>query len=449
MDKTLYGFNSSQDVINLQTKYTLFKRVANIVFTATLDEKADWDAMKQAINKLIERNDCLRIVFVKKDGVTKQYFADRNAIEHIPYVKFDTVAKMNSYTKRFRRKMANIYKGETIVPVFATDPSGKDLVLVKISHFVADTYAIGFLLHDLMAIYKAILSGNEMPAPNGKFEDVLKKDLEFKSNEDAVGKDRKFFKEYFEVRHRERPIYCGLHGDALDRWLKEKRKGNVALPYLIVKCDTEGYRFTIPAAVTKLVQEWCNATSIPMSTFFYYCYSISTSLLNGRAKYQVPLELLNCRATVADRKCGGTKVQSIAIYTTVDYDKSFNDNVTGLFNEQQEIYRHTRLSYLDNEAIQHKLWNYSMMSQLTGFCYSFIPMEDPEGVKMQVLSNGKGALVDYVAFMLNVKTMEVNVIHDMQTRCITPQQLVDFQNLLIHVVEAVVAAPDKQLKEIL
>ena len=36
-EKVLYGFNSSQDIIHLQTKYTLFKRVANIVFPTSHD----------------------------------------------------------------------------------------------------------------------------------------------------------------------------------------------------------------------------------------------------------------------------------------------------------------------------------------------------------------------------------------------------------------------------
>ena len=445
MNRTLYEFNSSQDIINLQTKYTLFKRVANILFSVTFDEKVDWSLMKKTINILIERNDCLRIVFVKKDGKNMQYFAESKTIEKIPYKEFDTVSKMTSFINCFRKKMADIYKGETIIPVFAKNPAGKDMLIIKVSHFVADTFAIGLLVDDLCAIYKALKNGTEMPAPKGKFEDVLKKDIEFKNNPEAVEKDREFFKEYFSTMHPERPIYCGLHGDNNDRWLAQKRKGNISLPYAFIKCDTEGYKFTIPAAITEKVEAWCAATQFPISSFFYYCYSVAASLINGKAPYQCPLELLNCRATMAERKCGGTKVQSIAVYTTVDYNKSFNQNVKELFEERQQICRHTRLTYLENEKFQHDNWNYSMLSQITSFCYSFIPMADPEGVKVQVLSNGKGALIDYVAFMYDINTKEINVMHDIQYRQVTPQQLVDFHNLLTRVIETVLANPETEL----
>ena len=445
MNRTLYEFNSSQDVINLQTKYTLFKRVANILFSVTFDEKVDWSLMKKTINILIERNDCLRIVFVKKDGKNMQYFAESKTIEKIPCKEFDTVSKMTSFINCFRKKMADIYKGETIIPVFAKNPAGKDMLIIKVSHFVADTFAIGLLVDDLCAIYKALKNGTEMPAPKGKFEDVLKKDIEFKNNPEAVEKDREFFKEYFSTMHPARPIYCGLHGDNNDRWLAQKRKGNISLPYAFIKCDTEGYKFTIPAAITEKVEAWCAATQLPISSFFYYCYSVAASLINGKAPYQCPLELLNCRATMAERKCGGTKVQSIAVYTTVDYNKSFNQNVKELFEERQQICRHTRLTYLENEKFQHDNWNYSMLSQITSFCYSFIPMADPEGVKVQVLSNGKGALIDYVAFMYDINTKEINVMHDIQYRQVTPQQLVDFHNLLTRVIETVLANPETEL----
>ena len=73
-EKTIYELTPSQDVIQLQTKYTLYKRVVNILFSATYNEKIDYSLMKKAINILIERNDCLRLRFIKKDKQLKQYF---------------------------------------------------------------------------------------------------------------------------------------------------------------------------------------------------------------------------------------------------------------------------------------------------------------------------------------------------------------------------------------
>jgi len=449
MERTLYGFNYSQDIIHLQTKYALFKRVANILFSVTFDEGFDESLMKQALQKLVDRNDCLRMTFVKDGKTIKQYFDEHRAIGDIPSKTFNTSSQLNAFIRRFRKKMVNVYKGEAIKVVFITNPSGKQEVLIKVSHFAADTYGIAVLVNDLAGIYKALREGTELPPEPGRFADVLQKDAEYRNNEEALQKDIDFFKDYYEKRHPEHPTYLGIHGDESDRWLRFKNKGKFWLTFLFIRCDTEGYRFVIPAAVSDRVTEWCEKQGISMTSFFFYTYGIACSLKNGRMPYQLPLELMNCRATVTDRKAAGTKVQSLSVYMTVDYKKTFNESIAELFAEQSELYRHTRLSYLEVEQIQHKLWNYPMTSQVINYCFSFIPMSMPKGLHLQVYSNGKGALVDYLAMIYDVDTHEIYVNHDIQTKMVTPGQLVDFHNLFIHVVETVLAHPDTPLEQII
>ena len=441
----LLGFNNSQDVINLQTKYSLFKRVVNIVFSVTCDEKFDPQLMKQAINKLFERNDCLRITFVKDGKEIKQYFVDHRTIGDIPTVHFETYGKMESFIKKFRRKPTNAFKGDVLRVVYATNPEGKQMILFKISHFSADTYGIGILVTDLFAVYNALRDGTELPAAPGSFAEIIRKDNEYRHAE-AVKKDEEFFHDYFFNRHPEPPIYCGTHGNKNDRWLKEKRKGHIGKTYLFVRCDTIGYQFTIPASINEKVLKWCTDNAISPSSFYYYTCSIAQSLINDRARNVLNIELLNCRGTVADRKAAGTKAQSVAIYTVVDYAKSFTENIKPVFDEQNEIYRHTRMSYLACEAMQHKAWNYSMLQSVNGVAFSFIPMAAPKGITLQVHSNGKGALFTYMALMHDLNTNEVYVNYDVQKLMVTPQQLIDFQNQYIHVIEAVLARPDEALE---
>lgn len=448
MSQPHYSFNNSQDIVHLQTKFSLFNRVSNILFSVTFENGFNFSTLRQAFQLLIDRNDCLRLKFVKKGKNISQFIEQRREIGEIPIVSFDTFGKMDTFINKFRKKAINLYKGESLKVVFATNPSGEQSAIIKISHFVADTYGMGVLINDLFGIYNALEKGEELPVAPGKFEEVLKKDNEYRANQDAVVKDREFFQDYYRVRHSERPQYCGIHGNYSDHWLKLKKKGAISLPYFLVKCDTKGYRFVFPSAITQRVEEWCNQKGISMNTFFFYTCAIACSLRNDKAPYQLPLELLNCRATVADKKAAGTKVQSLSVYTTVDYQKSFNDNIAAMFEEQNELYRHTRLSYLEIQDIEHDLWKYSMMSQLTNFCFSFIPVSMPEGVRMQVHSNGKGALPAYVALMLDLRTKEIYATYDVQEKMCSPEQLIEFQNIYTHVIETVLSNPDTILNHI-
>ena len=76
-------------------------------------------------------------------------------------------------------------------------------------------------------------------------------------------------------------------------------------------------------------------------------------------------------------------------------------------------------------------------------------MAMPDGITTQVHSNGKGALPAYIAMMQDLKTGEIQVVYDVQTKMITPAQLVDFQNLWIHVAETVMAKENEKLNDIL
>jgi len=448
METVRYGFNYSQDIVHLQTKFSLFKRVANIVFSIAVDGGFDKSLMRKSLELLIERNDCLRLRFVKEKGEIVQYFREKVGIGDIPSVSVDTFGKLEKFILKFRRKALDIYKGEILKVAFVKDPDGNDLIFVKISHMAADSYGIGVLVNDLFGVYGALLKGEPLPPVPAQFEEILKKDAQYRNNLQALEKDREYFNEYYNVRHPQHPEYCGIHGTANDRWMKLKRKGAFALPYLFVKCDTRGYRFIIPSSVVKRAEEWCVQNGISMNTFFFYTCAIACSMRNNRAPHQLPLELLNCRATVADRKAAGTKVQSLSVYTTVDYKRSFKENISDIFEDQSELYRHTKLSYLEIQDIEHKLWNYSMMSQITNFSFSFIPVMMPKGVSMQIHSNGKGALPAYIALMHDLRSNEIHAIYDVQTKMCSAEQMIEFQNMYTYVVETVLEAPDVALEKI-
>lgn len=448
MEKTLYGFNSSQDVIHLQTKYSLYGCVANIVFSTELADGFHKSLMTEAINRVIERNDCLRLTFVKKGKEIFQYFEDARSISDIPEVHFNSNGEKEKFLKSFRRHALKVFKGEVLKVAYATEVDGGQTVYFKISHYVADTYAIGVIVSDLFKVYSALKNKTDLPEAPGSFEDVLQKDLSYKANTELKAKDEAFFKDYYEVRHPEHPTYCGINGDASDLWLKQKRKGKFSLPYNFVRCDTEGYKFTIPAAVGANVKQWCAENQIPLSAFYFYTCNIAASVVNGKLERQAPLMLLDCRGTMAERRAGGTKVQSISVYTYIDYSKSFLEYVKEAFEEQNELYKHTRLSYLEVEALQHKFWNYSLAGQITNYAFSFIPFETPEGIKFQIHSNGKGALVTYIALMAGPGSDEVDVIYDIQKIMVTGAQLADFQNTYVHVIETVLASSGTALNKL-
>ena len=169
-----YGLSYSQEIIDLQTKYALFKRVVNILFSITFDEGYNPQIMRKALDLLYQRNDCLRLRFVKEGKQTKQYFEPEAHPGEIETKAFSTVSSFEDFMRQFRKKGLDMFKGECMQVVFATNPSGKQMLICKVNHFVADTYGIGVLVGDLCAIYDALAGGKELPPEPGRFEDIIR-----------------------------------------------------------------------------------------------------------------------------------------------------------------------------------------------------------------------------------------------------------------------------------
>ena len=444
----LYHFTYSQDVIRLQSKYALFKRVLNILFTLTFDEGFDETLMRQAFEKLYERNDCLRLRFVKQGKETMQYFEPERKPGEIPSLHFKTNGQYEAFFRRFRRKPTDLAKGDALRVVFAVNPEGKQMVICKISHYSADTYGIGILANDLMAIYTALRDGKELPPAPGSFEDIIRKDNEYRLDTAATERDRAYLHDYFFKIHPDHPVYCGTHGNKNDRWLKCKRKGQFSIPMLMVRCDTYPFQFAVPAAVTLRAEEWCKEHDISLNTLFFMGFTLTLSLLNDRETRLCNVEILNCRGSLADRRTAGTKAQGMAVCTEIDYEKGFLANASAMSEEQKELYRHTRLSYLEGEIMQHESWKFSMLDMLNSSGFSYIPFASHEGVRLELQSNGKGALITYVALMHDLTNNEIFVNYDVQKLRVTPKQLTDFQNRYLRVMETVLADSETPLEQL-
>ena len=447
--KDLYHFNYSQEVIRLQSKYALFKRVLNILFSITFDDGFDEGLMRQALEKLYERNDCLRLRFVKQGKETMQFFEPERKPGEIPSLRFHTNKAYENFFRRFRRKATDPAKGDVLRVVFAVNPEGKQMVICKISHYAADTYGIGVLAQDLMAIYYALRDGKELPPAPGSFEEIIRKDNEYREDTAATERDRAYLHEYFFKLHGNHPVYCGTHGNQSDRWLKAKRKGKFAIPMLFIRCDTYPFQFVVPADITRQAEKWCEEHAISLNSLFFMGFILTLSLINDRETRLCNVEILNCRGSLADRKTAGTKAQGMAVCTEIDYGKGFLANTTTLSEEQKELYRHTRLSYLGGEVMQHDAWKYSMLDMINGSGFSYIPFIAHDGVQLSLHSNGKGALITYVALMHDITHNEIFINYDVQKLLVTPKQLTDFHNRYVRVLETVLADSETPLGQLL
>ena len=444
-NQKLYNLNPSQEVSLLQCKYTLFKRVINILTSMATNEVLDFELMKTAINKVVERNDCLRIHFVKQGKELMQYFAPYEKID-VPVLTFNTKEEQEAFINKTKKKAIKYLKGVVFEPYLIRTYDNKSMVFLKVCHMVLDIYGISNIFKDIFGVYEALKNGTELPEQPTSFEEIVQKDLEKKKNEISHQKHKEFFTEY--LKSRDEPYYVGLHGNDNKIWQKKLKKNKRAMKMFFIKNDTIGYARPMDKELTARVMDYCTKNQQSPASFLLYTASICASKMNNEFATMLPLELCNCRATANERKCAGTKVQSLGCHLTLHKDQSFKENFEGYISDHNTVFRHISFPDQDFEVLMHKVYGSSVFSTYYSITYSFIPYALDERMDFQVYSNGKCALPAYIAHLYNANNGEMIMVYDVQKKIIEEKHIDEFHKNYHKVIEAVLDNLDIKIKDI-
>lgn len=443
---TLYELTPSQDVIQLQTKYTLYKRVVNILFSATYNESIDYSLMKQAINILIKRNDCLRLRFIKQGKQLKQYIIDEYKINHINELTFSSKEEQVNWFKKKRKKAIQFLKGEVFDPYFINTYDGKCMVLFRVCHLILDLYGLNNLFIDLYNIYTSLKENKELPDPLERYEDVIINDLKTKHNVEKMKKHLNYYKEL--LGGNEEPYYVGINGKNDKYMSKRQNKRKRAMQMFFINNDTEGYEYEIDTNIVNKVINLCNEHALSISNVLFYACSLTASLINDNKKSMLHLQLCNRRSSNIEKNTCGCKVQSIGCYTKIDFNKSFLDNINTFSLNQLSNYKHIALPDVEFEQLVHKIYPSTMLETYYSITFSFIPISNNENIRYEIHSNGKGALPCYLALLYDVNNGNIRMCYDCQTKIINENDVINFHNKYIKVLELISSNPNIILNEL-
>ena len=446
-EKEYYQLTPSQDVSYLQCKYTLDKRVINILTSITFDEEIDFDLMHKAFNIMLERHDCLSIKFKKREKSLIQYFGAATLIEQIPVHNFTTKKEQDKFIEKVRKSPIKYLKGELIEPHFIRTHEGKQMVFLKVCHLVLDIYGISIIFKDLIAIYDSLKNDRPLPQPPAKYEEVVKKDLERKNDKTYNDNNRQFFTKL--INDNPEPYYAGLHGSNNKIWQKKLAKGNRGMKMFFVHNDTRDYCHKITADVVEKIYRYCEENKCSPATFMLYTCALTAAKINNNTQHLLPLALYNCRGSILEKSCAGTKVQSVACHTDFNYNATFNNNFSQFNINQFALCKHLGFPDREFEILLHKTYRSSWLETYYSLTLSFLPMELPDGVNIKIYSNQKCALPAYIVQLLNVKTNEIDMFYDVQIKIISEKDVEDFHQKYISILKQVTENPNKKLSEFL
>lgn len=445
-ERIYYDLNQSQIVVSYQCMFSLYKQVINIMMSAESEDEIDFDIMKEAFNKVVERNDCLRIRFCKRNKKLVQYFLPEDKFENIPVLKFETQKEQERFVNRQRNKAIKYKKGHVVEPYFIRTYDGKSMIFLKVCHLILDLYGLNIIYNDLFAVYDALKNNTPLPVAPGSFEEVLKKDLK-KNDEVVYAKQKEFFENLF--GNNPEPYYAGISGNDNKYVQKYRAKGKKYLPMFLINNQSKTYTKDISPEYVLPLLDYCKQHNTTLSNFLFYTNCLTLSKIDNNLSPILPLELCNCRGTLQEKQCAGTKAQSIkGSYMIFDGNKSFDECVLECAKMQNNLFRYVNFKDQDLGAITHKFYKSPFLSTYYPMTFSYVPFTKPKGVKFQLYSNGRFVLPAYVALTYDENSNHISAYYDCQVRSISQQNVERFHNAYLQIIKQVCENPGILLKDI-
>ncbi len=318
------------------------KEVVNIGTSLTIGTDIDFNVLKESIYKAYERCDSMRLRFAKdKEGNWYQYIVDKEERE-IEYVDF---------TGKTMEEAGEIMTGWTQVPfkptdapqnrvVMITTPDGFHGVYMLVGHMTMDAQSLICFLRDIIELYCNAMYPDMVSYPKEmtSYLEQLEKDLEYEAGSKAQQRDREYFQNIIDSSE---PIYNGISGAG--QLQAERDRCNDPTLRAAVNASREVDSaldiFHLEAEPTRRLMDFCEKYHVSLVCLLMMGLRTYFQKENGNDDVSINTAIAR-RATLKEKKCGGTRIHSFPFRTIIPRDKTFLEGIYEIRDLQNEYFRH-------------------------------------------------------------------------------------------------------------
>ncbi|MGN1138515.1 MAG: condensation domain-containing protein, partial [Ruminococcus sp.] len=317
------------------------KEVVNIGTSLTIETELDFDALRQAIGKAYERCESMRLRFVQdENGRWYQYVAEREERE----------PEFRDFSQKTMEEVEDIMRGWTRIPFVNQDAPMNRIIMVKmpdgyngiyllVDHLTMDAQSLICFMKDIIEIYcNSKFENVPYPKEMASYIEQLEKDLAYEAGCKAKDRDTEFFEKLIESSE---PIYNGIDGTGKLQAERE-RTGNPNARTAINVSDSVDSAldiFHLEEEPTKRLLDFCEQNHISLVCLLIMGLHTYFHKMNGNNDVSINTAIAR-RATLKEKKCGGTRIHSFPCRVIIPEDKTFMEGIHMVRDMQNQMFRH-------------------------------------------------------------------------------------------------------------
>lgn len=334
------------------------KQVVNIGTSLTIESEIDWEELKRAIYKAYERCDSMRLRFAKdEDNNWYQYVVEKEERE-IEFVDFskgtmeEAEHTMQQWTEvPFEREDSPMNR-----LVMIQMPDGYNGIYLLVDHLTMDAQSLICFMKDIIEIYCSTkYEGVPYPKEMASYIEQLKKDLAYEAGSKAKARDEEFFHKLIESSE---PIYNGVDGTKrLDEARKQSGNPNQrAAVNVSDSVDAALDVFHLGGEPTKRLMDFCEKYHVSLLCLIVMGLRTYFQKANGNDDVSINTAIAR-RATLLEKKSGGTRIHSFPFRTIISEDKTFLEGIYEIRDKQNELFRYANYNPVDYFAYRSQYYH--------------------------------------------------------------------------------------------
>ena len=335
------------------------KEVLNIGTSLTIGVDLDFEELKRAIYKAYERCDSMRLRFAHdKEGIYYQYVVDKEERD-IEFVDFAEMGKTMEEAEEIMKEWTRVPFKRDDSPmnrvVMIKTPDGFQGVYLLVDHMTMDAQSLICFLKDIIELYcNAKYEGVPYPKDMASYIEQVQRDLAYEAGSKAQAKDAEYFQKLIEESE---PIYNGIDGPAALEAERE-RSGNPNARAAINVSDSVDSAldiFHLEAEPTKRLMDFCEKYHVSLATLLLMGLRTYFQKMNGNDDVSINTAIAR-RATLKEKKSGGTRIHSFPFRTIISPERTFLDGLYAIRDLQNEYFRHANYDPVAYFAYRSRLY---------------------------------------------------------------------------------------------
>lgn len=431
--KEMYPLTAAQKLHFFYQKYCPKKQVLNIGTSLTIQQSLDFSALREAVYKAYARCESMRLRFAEdQEGNVWQYIADREErdIEFFDFTGWEgwaAEAKMKEWTaipfERFHSPLNKV--------VMIITPDGFQGIYLLVDHMTMDAQSLILFMRDVIEIYCNMkYEGIDYPKEMASYIKQLEKDLAYEAGSKSKKRDVEFFENMIASSE---PIFSSIFGP--ETLAEERKKANNpklrAVTNVSENVDANIVTFELEADPSDRMMKFCEEHHISMVCLLMMGLRTYLQKENGYDDVSINTTVAR-RATLSEKKCGGTRIHCFPFRTIVKETDTFLEGLHKIRDGQNQLFRHA--NYDPTAYYQYRSSHYALEPGQTyeplSLTYQPLTLKD-KGLerlgdikyKSAWYSNGAAAHAMYLTVMHRAEDNGMNFNFEHQTGVVSYEKL--------------------------